>query len=158
MPRLPELTAIYYGLDLTAMLIRSVLRKSSGSGIPKDGQPCMDHDRSDGEALGLQEYSMVKMEVGEWGAAAKDAIEGKVGGRKVFLLAATLRPETMYSQMNCFVGTVFVMSDTKVFLCMYRAARNMVFPGIPKTRGDIDQLLEIDGAKLVGMRVKAPFA
>ncbi|KAJ6614647.1 hypothetical protein B0H10DRAFT_2263133 [Mycena sp. CBHHK59/15] len=121
---------------------------------PKDGQPCMDHDRSEGEALGPQEYTAVKME---------DVIEGKVGGRKVFLVAATLRPETMYGQTNCFVGTaikygIFAMSDTEAFVCTYRAARNMAFQGISKTRGDIHQLLEIDGAKLVGTRVKAPFA
>lgn len=61
---------------------------------PKDGQPCMDHDRSDGEGVNPQEYTGVKMEVIEWSPAAK-TIEGKVGGRKVFLVAATLRPETM---------------------------------------------------------------
>lgn len=148
---------------------------------PKDGQPCMDHDRSDGEALGPQEYTAVKMEVAEWAPKAKAAIEGKVGGRKVFLVAATLRPETMYvslfflineappltehryGQTNCFVGTVikygvFAMSDTEAFVCTYRAARNMAFQGISKTRGDINQLLEIDGLSLVGTRVKAPFA
>ncbi|KAJ7026734.1 hypothetical protein C8F04DRAFT_104879 [Mycena alexandri] len=130
---------------------------------PKDGQPCMDHDRSDGEALGPQEYTAVKMEVAEWGVAAKDAIEGKVGGRKVFFVAATLRPETMYGQTNCFVGTaikygVFAMSDTEAFVCTYRAARNMAFQGISRERGEINQLLEVDGAKLVGTRVKAPFA
>ncbi|KAJ7284737.1 hypothetical protein C8J57DRAFT_1289471 [Mycena rebaudengoi] len=130
---------------------------------PKDGQPCMDHDRSDGEALGPQEYTAVKMEVAEWAPKAKAAIEGKVGGRTVFLVAATLRPETMYGQTNCFVGTaikygVFAMSDTEAFVCTYRAARNMAFQGISKTRGDINQLLEIDGLSLVGTRVKAPFA
>src|SRR6201996_6311494 len=62
---------------------------------PKDGQPCMDHDRSEGEALGPQEYTAVKMEVVEWSAGAKSIIGDKVGGRKVFLVAATLRPETM---------------------------------------------------------------
>ncbi|KAJ7217095.1 hypothetical protein GGX14DRAFT_602019 [Mycena pura] len=130
---------------------------------PKDGQPCMDHDRSEGEALGPQEWTAIKMEVAEWGAAAKEAAEAELGGRKVFLVAATLWPETMYGQTNCFVGTaikygVFAMSDTEAFVCTYRAARNMAFQGISKTRGDINQLLEIDGAKLVGTRVKAPFA
>ncbi|KAJ7222478.1 hypothetical protein GGX14DRAFT_428848 [Mycena pura] len=130
---------------------------------PKDGQPCMDHDRSDGEALGPQEYTAVKMEVVEWSAGAKNIIGDRVGGRKVFLVAATLRPETMYGQTNCFIGPsikygVFAMSDTEAFVCTYRAARNMAFQGISKTRGDINQLLEIDGASLVGTRVKAPFA
>lgn len=62
---------------------------------PKDGQPCMDHDRSEGEALGPLEYTGIKMEVVNWSPEAAQEIEGKVGGRKVFLVAATLRPETM---------------------------------------------------------------
>jgi leucyl-tRNA synthetase len=62
---------------------------------PKDGQPCMDHDRQDGEGIGPQEYTAVKMEVLEWSDGLKEEVEGKVGGRKVFLVAATLRPETM---------------------------------------------------------------
>jgi len=40
-------------------------------------------------------YTGIKMEVVEWSPAAKEAVGGKVGGRKVFLVAATLRPETM---------------------------------------------------------------
>ncbi|KAK7055247.1 hypothetical protein R3P38DRAFT_3385345 [Favolaschia claudopus] len=131
---------------------------------PKDGQPCMDHDRSDGEALGPQEYTAVKMEVAEWGAAAQSAsIPDKVGGRKIFLVAATLRPETMYGQTNCFVGPtikygVFAMNDKEAFICTYRAARNMAFQGITQSRGEINQLMEFDGSILVGTRVKAPFA
>lgn len=30
---------------------------------PKDGQPCMDHDRSSGEGVGPQELTLVKMKV-----------------------------------------------------------------------------------------------
>lgn len=30
---------------------------------PKDGQPCMDHDRSSGEGVGPQEYTLIKMKV-----------------------------------------------------------------------------------------------
>jgi len=63
---------------------------------PKDGQPCMDHDRADGEGIGPQEYTGVKMQVIEWSSAAQKALEGKLGGRKVYLVAATLRPETMF--------------------------------------------------------------
>jgi leucyl-tRNA synthetase len=62
---------------------------------PKDGQPCMDHDRQDGEGVGPQEYTVIKMGVVKWSPEAAKAIEGNVGGRKVFLVAATLRPETM---------------------------------------------------------------
>jgi len=63
---------------------------------PKDGQPCMDHDRSEGEALGPQEYTAIKMEVVSWpNPKIEKQVNEKVGGRKVFLVAATLRPETM---------------------------------------------------------------
>lgn len=63
---------------------------------PKDGQPCMDHDRSEGEALGPQEYTVIKMEVVSWpNSEIEKQINEKVGGRKVFMVAATLRPETM---------------------------------------------------------------
>ena len=30
---------------------------------PKDGQPCMDHDRSTGEGVACQEYTLIKMKV-----------------------------------------------------------------------------------------------
>lgn len=30
---------------------------------PKDGQPCMDHDRSSGENVGPQEYTLIKLKV-----------------------------------------------------------------------------------------------
>ena len=62
---------------------------------PKDGQPCMDHDRADGEGIGPQEYTAIKMQVTEWSPAAQKALEGNLGGRQVYLVAATLRPETM---------------------------------------------------------------
>ncbi|KAG6860497.1 hypothetical protein C0995_010483 [Termitomyces sp. Mi166 len=130
---------------------------------PKDGQPCMDHDRSDGEGIGPQEYTGIKMEVLEWSLAVKEAIESKIGGRKVFLVAATLRPETMYGQTNCYVGTslkygVFAINDNEAFLCTHRAARNMAFQGISTPRGEINQLVEITGDKLIGTKINAPFS
>lgn len=74
---------------------------------PKDGQPCMDHDRSDGEGVGPQEYVAIKMRVVEWSPAAKALVEGKVGGRTVYLVPATLRPETMYDLPRLFLVFAF---------------------------------------------------
>jgi leucyl-tRNA synthetase len=54
----------------------------------------MDHDRQSGEGVGPQEYTAIKMPVLSWGEAAKN-IKERVGERKVVLVAATLRPETM---------------------------------------------------------------
>ncbi|KAI1787323.1 leucine-tRNA ligase [Ganoderma leucocontextum] len=130
---------------------------------PKDGQPCMDHDRSEGEALGPTEYTGIKMEVVSFPEDAEKAIREKVGSRKVFLVAATLRPETMYGQTNCFVGTqikygVFAINDQEAYVCTYRAARNMAFQGITPVRGQVNQLVELDGSLLVGTKIKAPFS
>ncbi|KAI0270544.1 hypothetical protein BC834DRAFT_922502 [Gloeopeniophorella convolvens] len=130
---------------------------------PKDGQPCMDHDRSDGEGVGPQEYTGIKMEVVQWSAVAQSALEGKLGDRKAFLVAATLRPETMYGQTNCFVGTaikygVFAANDKEAYVCTTRAARNMAFQGIFDVRGQVNQLAELDGTAIVGAKIKAPFS
>ncbi|TFK69763.1 leucyl-tRNA synthetase [Pluteus cervinus] len=130
---------------------------------PKDGQPCMDHDRQDGEGIGPQEYTGIKMEVIDWSPAAKALVEGKVGGRQVFLVAATLRPETMYGQTNCFVGPsikygVFAINETEAFVCTHRAARNMAFQGTVTPRGEVNQLAEIPGSAIIGTKIKAPYA
>ncbi|CAO1622884.1 unnamed protein product [Parajaminaea phylloscopi] len=128
---------------------------------PKDGQPCMDHDRSSGEALGPQEYTALKMEVSKWGDRVGD-LAAKVEGKKVFFVAATLRPETMYGQTNCFVGPaieygLFQINDTDVYLCTDRAARNMAYQGITKERGEVKKIASIKGENLLGTLIKAPF-
>lgn len=130
---------------------------------PKDGQPCMDHDRSDGEGVGPQEYTGLKMAISEWSPAAKAEIEGKVGGREVFLVAATLRPETVYGQTNVFVGAalkygVFAINDKEAYVCTRRAARNMAYQGITTPRGALDMVVEIEGSKLVGTKVRPPWS
>lgn len=61
---------------------------------PKDGQPCMDHDRQSGEGVGPQEYTGLKMPITEFGPKAAQ-IQEKAAGKKVVMVAATLRPETM---------------------------------------------------------------
>ena len=68
-----------------------------------------------------------------------------------------------YGQTNCFVGTaitygIFAAANEELFLCTHRAARNMAFQGISATAGQVQQLAEIDGSKLVGTKIKAPFA
>lgn len=56
-----------------------------------DRQPCADHDRSKGEGVGAQEYVGIKIKVLEFPEPLK-----KFAGKKLFLVAATLRPETMF--------------------------------------------------------------
>ncbi|SOV04995.1 probable CDC60 - leucine--tRNA ligase, cytosolic [Ustilago sp. UG-2017a] len=129
---------------------------------PKDGQPCMDHDRSDGEGLGPQEYTALKMELVQWGALAAPQLDAKLQAKKVYFVAATLRPETMYGQTNCYVGPAidygaFQINDTDVYICTERAARNMAFQGTTKQRGQVNQLASLKGSQLIGTKIKAPF-
>lgn len=58
-------------------------------------------------------------------------------GRKVFLVAATLRPETMYGQTSCYLlplGEYIAveMKDDEVFICSERSAKNMAYQGLTK--------------------------
>jgi leucyl-tRNA synthetase len=71
--------------------------------------------------------------------------------------------ELRYGQTNCFVGTtikygIFAANDKEAYLCTTRAARNMAFQGIFDVRGQVNQLAEIEGSKLVGTKIHAPFS
>jgi leucyl-tRNA synthetase len=132
---------------------------------PVDKQPCMDHDRQSGEALGPQEYTAIKLQVTEWAKTAQEAL-GKVSelsGKNVYFVAATLRPETMYGQTNCFVGTeikygLYQVNDKDVFFITERAARNMAYQKIFNNFGEIKKIAEIKGDLVVGTKVKAPLS
>lgn len=130
---------------------------------PKDGQPCMDHDRASGEAVNPQEYTAVKMEVLEWGPGTPAAVTDAAKGKKVFMVAATLRPETMYGQTNCFVGPtldygLFEKSDSELWLVTDRAARNMAFQGIfDRPEGVYNKVADVKGADVIGTKVRPPF-
>jgi leucyl-tRNA synthetase len=57
--------------------------------------------------------------------------------KKVFLLAATLRPETMYGQTNCFVLPdgqygVYEMATGEYFIVSQRAARGLAYQELTK--------------------------
>lgn len=128
---------------------------------PKDGQPCMDHDRASGEAVGPQEYTGLKMEVLEWSEATKNL--GQVlAGKKPYLIAATLRSETTYAQINAWVGTAITYGmyeaadGESVYIMTERAARNMAFQDILKESGKWTSLGEVKGSDLVGTKVSPP--
>jgi leucyl-tRNA synthetase len=131
---------------------------------PKDGQPCMDHDRSEGEAVGPQEYTALKLKVKQWAPDAEAAIKGKVPeGANVFFVPATLRPETMYGQTCCFVGPkikygIFKVSEKDFYVITDRAARNMAYQGIFPKNGVYENVAELVGADCVGTIVNAPLS
>ncbi|KAJ2591429.1 cytosolic leucyl tRNA synthetase [Coemansia sp. RSA 1722] len=132
----------------------------------KDGQPCMDHDRQSGEGANPQEYTAIKLEVLEWSETFKQAIAENpaLAGKRVFLVAATLRPETMYGQTNCFVGVSLEYglfagaAKDEVYVVSERAARNMAFQDLSPSDGEVQKLGTVTGQQLVGSRVNAPLS
>ncbi|XP_078041330.1 leucyl-tRNA synthetase [Augochlora pura] len=124
---------------------------------PKDGQPCMDHDRSSGEGVGPQEYTLIKMKLKEPYPMTLKSLRGK----SVYLVAATLRPETMYGQTNCWIHPeityiAYSLSNGDVYISTERAARNMAYQNFFKEEGKIFIELKITGKDILGLAVEAP--
>lgn len=158
MNRLKGLNKIQYGVRYTVY-------------SPKDRQPCMDHDRTEGEGIAPQDYTAIKLKVKEWAPKAADLIRGKVpDGANVYFIPATLRPETMYGQTCCFVGPkinygMFKVSEKEYFVVTKRAAWNMAFQGIffksddfPRSADQLLPVLELPGSSVVGTLVSAPLS
>ncbi|KAM6970712.1 leucine--tRNA ligase, cytoplasmic [Aplochiton taeniatus] len=131
---------------------------------PKDGQPCMDHDRQSGEGVGPQEYTLIKMKIIEpYPAKLKSKVFFSSGlkGKNIFLVAATLRPETMFGQTNCWVRPdmkyiAFETANGDIFISTHRSARNMSYQGFTKDNGVVPLLMEILGQDILGCALSAP--
>ncbi|XP_026432480.1 leucine--tRNA ligase, cytoplasmic-like [Papaver somniferum] len=126
---------------------------------PLDGQPCADHDRASGEGVLPQEYTLIKMEVVSPFPAKMRALEGK----KVFLAAATLRPETMYGQTNAWVlpqGNygAYEINETDVFVVTERAALNLAYQNLSRVPQRPTCLLELIGTDLIGLPLRSPLS
>ncbi|CAL5874384.1 uncharacterized protein PFLUO_LOCUS8680 [Penicillium psychrofluorescens] len=158
MNRLHELGKIMYGSRYTIY-------------SPKDGQPCMDHDRTEGEGIGPQEYTALKMKVKEWSPKLQELVKGKIeDDAKVYFVPATLRPETMYGQTSCFVGPkinygLFKLKEKEYVVVTKRAAWNMAFQGyffdnahFPKSQDELPLVFEAPGSAFVGTLVNAPLS
>ncbi|XP_046369849.2 leucine--tRNA ligase, cytoplasmic-like [Haliotis rufescens] len=126
---------------------------------PRDNQPCMDHDRSSGEGVAPQEYTVIKMKVQEPYPQKLSSLTG----RPVFLVAATLRPETMFGQTNCWVRpdmkyVAIEIATGEVFVCTRRAARNMSYQGFTAVNGEYKVLVELIGQDIMGQALSAPLS
>ncbi|VBB28703.1 unnamed protein product [Acanthocheilonema viteae] len=128
---------------------------------PSDGQPCMDHDRLAGEGVGPQEYTLIKLKILD----PLPELFAK-SGKNVFLVAATLRPETMYGQTNCYIHPDIEYcafyagrKEKEVFIATKRAARNMSYQEMTAENGKIrfvDGAEKISGKELLGLALKSP--
>lgn len=132
----------------------------------KDGQACLDHDRQSGEGVNPQEYVGIKIEVTEFAPDAQKIFAESnfdLSTNKVYLVAATLRPETMYGQTCCFVSPkidygVFKAADNVYYITTKRAFKNMCYQKLTPQRGDYNAALTINGAAIVGSKIHAPLA
>ncbi|CAF3923890.1 unnamed protein product [Rotaria sordida] len=128
---------------------------------PKDNQPCMDHDRSSGEGVLPQEYTLIKLRIQD------DFIPDKLKNHStldgVYLVAATLRPETMYGQTNCWLhpNISYIAIPTRdhgIFICTRRAARNLSHQDFTHEHGKFTILAEFLGSELFGLPLEAPLS
>jgi len=145
-----------------------------------DGQVCADHDRSEGEGVGPQEYVLIKLKVlaPDHGQARHGKMEKLLkrvedeGKKGVFLVPATLRPETMYGQTNCFIlptgeyGAYYIDATDEVFIMSARSARGLACQAydaakdvyFTKEFGKITCLETFSGDELLGLPLSAPNA
>lgn len=123
----------------------------------------MDHDRASGEGVGPQEYTLIKLKVLDPKPQALSHIK-----EDIYLVAATLRPETMYGQTNCYLHpdiqySVFYATENEkqVFVATARSARIMSYQGLTKENGKVNYVLgleKIAGSKILGAPLSAPLA
>uniref|UniRef100_A0A673WTU3 Leucine--tRNA ligase n=1 Tax=Salmo trutta TaxID=8032 RepID=A0A673WTU3_SALTR len=90
-----------------------------------DGKLCMDHDRQTGDVKCSYHY-IISMSCVTTALGIKN--------QSIFLVAATLRPESMFGQTNCWVHPdikyiAFETASGDVFINTRRSARN-VLPGL----------------------------
>lgn len=104
-----------------------------------------------------QQYTLIKIQILEPFTQTLKPLEGQ----KVFLVAATLRPETMYGQTNCFILPegeygVYKMRSGDIFICSERSAKNMAYQEMMPVQGKYEAIVKIKGAELLGAALKAP--
>ena len=128
-----------------------------------EDQPCADHDRSCGEGLGPQEYTLIKLRLLDG-----DKVPGPIKkllseDKKIFLVAATLRPETMYGQTNCYILPkgeygLYEMANGEIYVTSEHAILNMAYQEKTKVPKKAEPILKIKGEELIGVKISAPLS
>lgn len=127
----------------------------------KDKQMCADHDRAEGEGVLPQEYTLIKIRVLN---TKSDLLNKFLAEKKIVVMpAATLRPETMYGQTNCFVLPtgeygVYEMKNNEIWVCSEHSMRNLSWQGKTSELGQIHKLGMVIGQDMIGSEVSAPLA
>ncbi|MEE8182566.1 MAG: leucine--tRNA ligase, partial [Thermoplasmata archaeon] len=105
---------------------------------PKDEAPVGDHDRFEGEGETPAEFVLLKFPT-----------DGK------FLLAATLRPETVYGQTNLWVDPDVEYKEVRVGSEIWVVSDETV-KKLAEQKKDVEIVGSVSGRDLVGKKVRAP--
>ncbi len=109
---------------------------------PKENSPVGDHARIRGEGETPQEFTLLKFPI-------VDDPEGAM------LVAATLRPETVYGQTNLWVDPEFEYERARVDGELWIASRQ-AFDKLALQRHTVERAGKVRGSELLGRRAVAP--
>ena len=128
-----------------------------------EDQPYADHDRSCGEGLVPQEYTLIKLKLLD-GEKVPEKIKKLMAENKtIYIIAATLRPETMYGQTNCYILPkgdygLYEMANGEIYVTSEHAILNMAYQEKTKEPKKAEALLKIKGEELIGAKITAPLS
>jgi len=106
---------------------------------PHDKNPVGDHDLLEGEGVGIQEFTILKFKL----------------ERNRFLVAATLRPETVFGQTNIWLGSEVEYAIIRVGGEEWIGSEEF-FEKLKEQKKGIEKIGTIKGSELVGRMVEAP--
>ena len=105
---------------------------------PNDKSPTGDHDRMEGEGVSPQEFTLIKFHLGEWA-----------------LVAATLRPETIYGATNLWVNPEAEYSEARVDGELW-VVSSSALGRLVEQKHDVVPIRSFKGADLVARYAMAP--
>jgi len=110
-----------------------------------DESPTGDHDRMEGEGVSPEEFYLLKFKV-------EEDVEG---GKRKWLVAGTLRPETIFGATNVWVHPAGKYVEAEVDGEAWIVSRSAV-TRLSEQLHDAKITDEFDGSELLGLTVKAP--
>ena len=105
---------------------------------PYDRSPTGDHDRMDGVGVSQDEFNLIKFHLGEFA-----------------LVAATLRPETIYGATNVWVNPESEYSEARVDGELW-VVSSSALTRLTEQRHEVTPIRSFKGSELVGRSVMAP--
>jgi len=105
---------------------------------PFDKSPTGDHDRMDGEGVSPEEFNLIKFHLGEWA-----------------LVAATLRPETIYGATNVWVNPEAEYSEARVDGELW-VVSSAALTRLAEQKHDVVPVRSFKGSELVGRYAMSP--